>query len=262
MKDFSQYKLGVIKSPEDKRDYVFSRIYKVIDLPRKTNNMDIMFPVRDQESQGSCAAMSASAMKEWQEIKDVSIKEYLSPQFIYNLRENQDSEGMTNRDLMKILQNKGVCFESTFTYGNLKPPTEKALKEALIFKINNYARIYSLDELKQALFIKGPCVVAVPVYNYTNKLWLERPGDVFLGGHDMCAVDYDDDEQVIWIRNSWGHEYGIAGYTKMPYSEFEKAWEWWTSVDLKSEYPPIDPVDPVEPEKKGCLTWFFNIFKK
>jgi len=259
MKDFSQYKLGVIKSPEDKRDYVFSKIYKAVDIPKAYSCMDIMFPVRDQGSQGSCAAMSAAAMKEFQEIKDVGIRKYLSPQFVYNLRENQDSEGMSNRDLMKILQDKGICFESTFSYGNLKPPTQKALSEALNYRINNYARIYTLNELKQALYIKGPCIVAVPVYNYTEKLWVERPGDIFLGGHDMCAVGYDDDEEVIWIRNSWGNEFGLAGYTKMAYSEFEKAWEWWSSVDLKTEYPPIDPI---EPEKLNIWQKFVAWLKK
>jgi len=263
MKDFSQYKLGVIKSPEDKRDFVFSKIYKAIDLPRKTNNMNVMFPVRDQGSQGSCAAMSAAAMKEFQEIKDVNIKEYLSPQFIYNLRDNQDTEGMTNRDLMKILQNKGVCFESTFPYGTMKSPSSKSLMEALSFRINNYARIYNLEELKQALYIKGPCIVAIPVYNYTDKLWYERPGDSFLGGHDMCAVDYDDDEQVIWIRNSWGNEFGLGGYTKMPYSEFGLAWEWWSSVDLETTYPPIDPIEPEKPTFwQKFIAWIKKLFNR
>jgi C1A family cysteine protease len=263
MKDFSQYQLGLIKSPEDKRDYVFSKIYKEIDLPNKYSCMDIMFPVRDQGSQGSCAAMSAAAMKEFQEIKDVGINKYFSPQFVYNLRDNKDVEGMTNRNLMKILKDKGICFESTFPYGNLKNPSKKAFDEASNFTIESYARIYTLGELKQALFIKGPCIVAVPVYNYTDKIWLKRPGDKLLGGHDMCAVGYDDDEEVIWIRNSWGHEFGLAGYTKMPYSEFDLAWEWWTAVDAQSVYPPIDPVNP---EKVGCwrrfTTWLKKLFNR
>jgi hypothetical protein len=42
-----------------------------------------MMPVRDQGSQGSCAAMAGSAMKEWQERIDFLLDEYLSPQFIY-----------------------------------------------------------------------------------------------------------------------------------------------------------------------------------
>jgi C1A family cysteine protease len=266
MKDYSQYKLGVIKSPEDKRDYVFSKIYKTVELPRKTNNMDSMFPARDQGSQGSCAAMSGAAMKEWQEIKDVELKEYLSPQFIYNLRANQDSEGMINRDLMKIIQDKGVCLESSYPYGTFRKPSEEVLKQAECFRINNYARIYTLEELKQALFLKGPCVVAIPVYNYTERMWYQNPGDELLGGHDMCVVDYDDDERVLWIRNSWGTEFGLAGYIKMSYDDFNLAWEWWSSVDLPTTYPPIDPIDPIEPEKLTCwqkiIAWLKKLFHR
>lgn len=262
MKDFSQYKLNVKKSPYDKRDFRFKAIYKEIVLPEKTNNRDILLPVRDQGSQGSCAAMSAAAMKEWQEINDIDLNEYLSPQFVYNNREDTSQEGMTNRDLMKILQNKGICLEKTYPYGSTSKPSDTALREASLFVIKNYARIYSLNELKQALFIKGPCIIAVPVFNYTTRLWYQRPGDEFLGGHDMCVVDYDDVEKVLWIRNSWGTDFGESGYIKMPYEDFELAWEWWGTVDLDSVYPPDEPIDPIEPEKKCFLLRFLSWFKK
>lgn len=262
MKNLKKYKLNVTKSPYDERDFVFSNIYKSIEIPIKVDYRDIMLPIRDQGSQGSCAAMSAAAMKEWQEIKDVELNEYLSPQFIYNSRENKDTEGMTNRDLMKILQNKGVCLETLYPYGTKKEPSEEAIKQAELFRINNYARIYTLNELKQALFIKGPCIIAVPVYNYTDRMWHKNTEDEFLGGHDMCVVGYDDELNCLWIRNSWGVGFAESGYVKMSYQDFEDAWEWWSSVDLDTTYPPIDPIDPIEPEKLNCWPKFVAWLKK
>ena len=265
MKNLKKYKLNLIKSPYDERDFVFSNIYKSIEIPVKTNNRETMFQTRDQGNQGSCAAMAASAMKEWQEIRDVELKEYLSPQFIYNNRENIGEDGMTNRDLMKILQSKGVCLESMYPYGTTKKISEEAIAQAELFKINNYARIYTLNELKQALYIKGPCIIAVPVYNYSDRMWHQNTGDEFLGGHDMCVVDYDDELNCLWIRNSWGVEFGESGYVKMSYQDFQDAWEWWSTVDLDSTYPPVDPIDPIpdpEPEKVGCWGRFWAWLNK
>ena len=36
-------------------------------------------------------------------------------------------------------------------------------------------------------------------------------------GHSMCAVGYSDSEKVFIIRNSWGPDWGLAGYFTMPY---------------------------------------------
>ena len=44
--------------------------------------------VRNQGSQGSCAAQSAACMKEYQENVDNNITEHFSPQFVYNNRSN------------------------------------------------------------------------------------------------------------------------------------------------------------------------------
>ena len=57
-------------------------------------------------------------MKEWQEKKDINFREYFSPQFIYNLRENSESEGMYGRDVMRILSKIGSVDENTYNYGN------------------------------------------------------------------------------------------------------------------------------------------------
>src|ERR1035437_9873410 len=99
MKDFSQYKLNTLPSPKDKRDWKVSAIYpKDIVLPKSVDYRLQMQPVRDQGNQGTCLAQAGSAMKEWQERLDIGLNEYLSPQIIYNLRNDPKEEGMYGRD--------------------------------------------------------------------------------------------------------------------------------------------------------------------
>jgi C1A family cysteine protease len=258
MKDYSRYILNIKKSPYDWRDFKFRAIYAPVSLPSKSNNRQFMLPARDQGNQGTCAAFSASEAQQCRDTKEFGLKEYLSPQFIYNQREDLNEEGMTNRDLMKLIQDKGVCLEHLYRYGTFTEPTQEAYENALNHRSNNYAKIDFLSELKQALYIKGPCVMAIPVYNYTERMWYQRVGDEFLGGHDVCVVDYDDDERTLLILNSWGDDFGDEGYIEMSYDDFNLAWEFWSNVDLPSsptttEAPTTTPAPEPEPKKKPWL---------
>lgn len=247
MKDYNQYRLDVKKSPEDKRDFKASTIYRKIALPETLDYRSSMQPIRDQGNQSSCVAMSGSAMKEWQEQKDVGLNEYMSPQFIYNFREDTSEEGMYMRDLMKILNKKGDCTEKLYPYGTFTPPSSQAIGEAQNYIIDGYASVATPEELKTALFVNGPCVLAVPVYNYTTRMWYKRINDYFLGGHAMLVAGYNKEGFI--IRNSWGTDWGDKGYCIMPYGDFSLAWEYWTTIDANSFYPP-DPEPEPEPKKK------------
>ena len=39
-----------------------------------------------------------------------------------------------------------------------------------------------------------------------------------LGGHAVVAVGYDDSKECFIVRNSWGTNWGDAGYFYMPYA--------------------------------------------
>jgi hypothetical protein len=68
-------------------------------------------PVRNQGNYGSCAAMTAACIKEYQEKKDIKLSCYFSPAFIYLNREDVKTEGMYPRDVMRILSKLGSCEE-------------------------------------------------------------------------------------------------------------------------------------------------------
>jgi len=76
--------------------------------------------------------------------------------------------------------------------------------------------------------------MAVPVYNYTERMWYRRSGDILLGGHAMEILDYDDDERVFWYQNHWAGFGDSDGRAKMSYDDYNLIWEFWSSVDAKS----------------------------
>jgi C1A family cysteine protease len=57
-----------------------------------------------------------------------------------------------------------------------------------------------------------------------------------VGGHAVMAVGYDDASREFLVRNSWGTDWGLNGYFKMPYS-------YLTTAKLASDFWTIRGVD-------------------
>jgi C1A family cysteine protease len=233
------------KSPEDSRDYIF--ISNNSSIPEECDLRSELMPVRNQGSQGTCYAQSASCMKEWQERKNYNFNEYFSPQFFYNLRFNkydkntQNDEGMFGRDVMKILKNIGICKESTYPYGRIEDRdkiSKEILDEAKMNIIESYARINTINDLKASLCKNGPALIAFPVYNYTDQMWIQRNNESSEGGHAMTVVGYNNDGFI--IRNSWGQSWGDNGYTIYKYKDWSTHWEIWSTVDKKDIFQEPD----------------------
>lgn len=244
----------------DKRDWNFSLLYSNINtINNKTLDLrkDLQ-PIRNQGIQGSCAAQTASCMKEWQEKQDYKFNDYFSPQFIYNLRQNQETEGMTGRDVMKILSNYGIVTELKYPYGNIEYANlidKNLLKEGKKHIIKNYARIYTIKDLKKSLEINGPCFIAFPVYNYGKRMWKQKKiSDKQRGGHAMTVVGYNKNGFI--IRNSWGENWGDKGYCIYPYIDWGCHWEIWTAIDEKTD---IKRWKKIKEEKdSNCLKNLFT----
>ena len=123
-----EYILNVIKSKDDERDRIYEGLMSSNEIVDVCDYRNELLKVRNQGSQGTCYAQSAACMKEWQEYKDYGLTDQLSPQFFYNNRNywnnnfqdgddiNEDN-GMTGRDVMRILKEVGICKESEYPYG-------------------------------------------------------------------------------------------------------------------------------------------------
>lgn len=250
--------VGAKPSPEDSRDWLAESIYSTsFSLPEVVDHRNNLQPIRDQGEQGTCAAQTAACMKEWQEHKDVNFDKYMSPQFIYNNRENQDSEGMYGRDVMRILSKIGSCSETSYPYHKIEDPNnilDSIKQEALNYKIKSYAQIKTSDSLKRALYINGPCYISFPVYNHGVRMWKPNYGDKRQGGHAMTVVGYNKDGFI--IRNSWGRFWGDRGYTLYPYEDWGSHWECWTTIDAESYLEPKQEDEEPKPEKRKFFCFF------
>lgn len=234
--NLSQYQFNLQKSPTDPRDFMLESVYPDnVKLPEVWDLRPQMRPIRDQGQQGTCSAQTAAAMKEWEENIDVKFSDYMSPQFVYNLRPNQESSGMFPRDTMDILYKVGIVPENDYKYGTFSTIPDTLKVKAGKYKIQGYAQINTIDSLKKALFANGPCYIAFPVYNPENmQFWKpESTGQQMLGGHAVCVAGYLKDAFI--IRNSWSVEWGDKGYTYYPFSQFGMHWEIWTAIDADSD---------------------------
>ena len=66
--------------------------------------------------------------------------------------------------------------------------------------------------------------------------------DAPLGGHAVLCVGYDDAKQSFLVRNSWGADWGQAGYFTLPYAyvtDPNLADDFWTISS--TGYGPVQP---------------------
>ena len=99
------------KSPEDDRDWIAESILPVsrnvkagsretTSLPEVLDHRPYLPLPRNQGRRGTCAAFTASAIKEYQEFKDYGYAGNMSPEYIYYFRETKPDEGMYGRNVM------------------------------------------------------------------------------------------------------------------------------------------------------------------
>lgn len=234
----NNYLSGVVPSPQDLRDWKAESIYSVlaIDIPEVYDLRPYLLPIRDQGSQGACSAFSAACIKEYQEYKNVSLDEYMSPQFIYNNRSTYPSAGMYPRDTMQILQNLGCAREKVYQYGKIESKdkiTEEVFNDAYNFRIQNYAQVSTIEGLKIALIQNGPCYISVPGYDYGSRMWKPKADSQSIKFyHAMVVVGFNKEGFI--IRNSWSESFGEKGYCTLPYEDWGLQSEIWTTIDDNS----------------------------
>lgn len=233
-----QFICNAVPSPTDHRDWIYATNTS-ITIPRVVDYRELLQPVRNQGRHGSCFAMSSCCMKEFQERKDYNFQNYFSPKFFYAQRKNTVTEGMYGRDVMRILQTIGVCYEKTCPYKDVEEKQDWTpfYEEAKRHVISHYARVSTVEDLCQAIHKNGVCLFTVPVYNKsTNSIWKKLTSDAKLqGGHAMAVVGYDKENKYFIIRNSWGVGWGDSGYCMFPFADWGMQWDVWATIDDDTE---------------------------
>lgn len=222
----------------DVHDYLYAeRLATPIAVPATTDLRASCPPVEDQGQLGSCTANALAGAMEFLHRKEANDKTDLSRLFIYyNERVIEGTvksdSGAQLRDGVASLAKQGVCpeLECPYTISHFKQkPSAKAYRDAQAYKISQYVRLQTLDDMQHCLASGYPFVFGFTVYASfesdevakTGVVNLPATAEKMLGGHAVMAVGYDQPTQRFIVRNSWGPDWGLAGYFTMPFTYLE-----------------------------------------
>jgi C1A family cysteine protease len=219
----------------DGRDLMYAAPPEVVTaLPPKVDLRPECPAVYDQGQLGSCTANAIGAALEFDQMKQKEQAFTPSRLFIYyNEREIEGTvssdSGAQIRDGVKSVNKLGAPPETDWPYDITKfadKPSQQAYDDAKQHQAVVYQRLTpTLGQLKGCLASGFPFVFGIVVYGsfesqqvaQTGEVPMPRAGEQQIGGHAILAVGYDEDQQRFIIRNSWGPNWGMAGYFTLPY---------------------------------------------
>lgn len=201
---------GYIESKKDENDIILdSRFEKSENIPNEYNFVEYLgiYPKNQGDTQ-KCVPYSLSTIIEVDK-KLNNIDYQLHIDDIYDNRQPK-TDGMQIRDALKYIKNIGYCSKDD---NNRE-------------RILAYGRLNSHLAIKNSIFMNGPCIMALPVYNADGfDFW---NGDNFQGGHAITCVGYNTEGLI--LLNSWGSSFGNNGCCILPYDECNKILECWAII--------------------------------
>ncbi|HUP05418.1 MAG TPA: C1 family peptidase [Bryobacteraceae bacterium] len=228
---------GWVPDLPDHRDHLYAAAPAVLaQLPPSTDLRPQCSPVYDQGQLSSCTANAIAGAIEFDQRKQRAKAFMPSRLFIYFNERAQEGDpasdsGAAIRDGVKSIASQGVCPESEWPYDASKfadKPSDACYADAANCRAVSYQRLVSrnLNQLKGCLASGYPFVFGFTVYDAfesdavakTGVLNLPASTEQMQGGHAVMAVGYDDATQRFTVRNSWGPDWGMAGYFTMPYA--------------------------------------------
>ena len=227
-------KYGWKPDPYDCNDLHF-HVSAPVAVPPKYSLVSKMPRAYDQLSIGSCTSNAIAGLVEYLEIKLKRPQYTPSRLFIYFYERylegtiNEDS-GAAIRDGMKVVATNGAPHENLWPYivGNFRTtPPITCYKDGIKHRVHEYSRVtQSLNKMKECIAADFPFVFGFRVFSSFESLAVTLTGIVPMpgpferevGGHAVVACGYDDDTQMFDVRNSWGENWGLHGYCKMPYA--------------------------------------------
>lgn len=229
-------KYGWHRQLPDFRDRPMSLSLGTTPLPSSVDLRSKDSPIYDQGDCGSCTGNAVAGNIQFARRKESLSDLQPSRLFIYwNARALEGTTaydaGADIRDAIKGVVRLGAPPESDWLYLpaaqlTLKP-SPKAYADALHDRVIRYSVVHqSQVGIKTCLALGFPFVFGFTVYDSfesdevaaTGIMPMPLPTENVLGGHAVMAIGYDDAKQMVIVRNSWGMNWGQAGYFMMPYA--------------------------------------------
>lgn len=190
--------------------------------------------IYDQGNLGSCTANAAAALAQYIMIKQKLGNWMPSRLALYYWNRLQEGtvgwdSGASLYDAMNTMVIYGVPHDSLWPYNIRKfatKPTKNVWSDAYWHSIQKGLAVrQDLNTIKTTLAAGNPIIFGFVVYESfesntvatTGIMPMPKDGEQTLGGHAVMAVGYNDETQMIIVRNSWGTSWGQSGYFMMPY---------------------------------------------
>lgn len=227
----------------DPRDYLFEDLAKQKcmkpNVPRIYSLKDKFPPVYDQGQSGACTACAAVGCDDY--YYHAPKKKGWIPSWKYTYYNTkmldddlQADDGTCIDFALKSVRKLGAC--NSKVWSNDEPwnkrPSEAAYRDGLKgHEITTFHRMKNLNQLKQAISngYPVPASLAWAFKSYDDNFILNTPTKKEInnaGGHAVVVVGYDDDRQLVEIRNSWGDWWGNNGYAYITYDVFKIIVDW------------------------------------
>lgn len=201
---------GFVPSLLDGTEEIFNEP-KNIGLPKQFSYLKYLPKVLNQGSNPICVPCSISAFLNWDlNLKDGNKVDNKINVFDIFENANGGNDGMSFKDALEYLVDKGTDSKQ----GKIK--------------IARYAKVNSFMALKYAIFVNGPCVGGLPVYDSLRDKFWEGKTKPTEGYHAVSIIGYDENGFI--IRNSWGESYGEDGYEYIKNEDCSKFTEIWTMI--------------------------------
>jgi C1A family cysteine protease len=225
--------------------------------PALPNYMDLRRycpKVYDQGNLGSCTANALAGLYEFLAKRSKKPVYVPSRLFIYyNERVIEGSvredAGASLADGVYVLNKLGAPHESIWWYDIAKfavKPSKRVYDDGLNHTTGSGLSLdnTNVDELRSTLVRGYPFVLGFSVYESFMDDTVARTGvvklpgnhEMLLGGHAVLAVGYDHTKRIFICRNSWGPDWGKAGYFTMPY-------DYVVNPDLSDDFWTIDIIN-------------------
>jgi C1A family cysteine protease len=249
------------------KDHIKRLFKKPHKIPSATDISKLLHPVYDQGQLGSCTGNGGAVSI----ARAHSAYLYLGEQIDYSrlwlyyqaraLEGSVDYDaGAEVRDIFKAANKVGVLLEKDWPYDIetfADTPTQEQNDAALKHILLSYYAIKDgdLGSVQQCLvgsetLAPHPVCFGCPVYEainnppyYANRkkhiIPMPRANEAPEGGHCMDIIGYDNRDQTMKVRNSWGPAWGDAGEAWIPYEYFRKlCTDLWVSIVEADAQPP------------------------
>jgi hypothetical protein len=203
--------------------------------------------VRNQGSEGSCVSFAAAYTRAAEQYFKTGATSYsdvsnmFSPEYIFDqTKAYSDCSGSSVSAALNLLKSKGVCSWNSMVYsssnGCALVPTASQDQEAANYKIASYSVIANTDmtTIKSKISSNHPIIITV---NIDNQFYNAGPGFIWssstgtVGAHALTICGYDDSKHAYKVINSWGTNWGDAGYTWIDYTFFTTVASYYVYVE-------------------------------